>query len=92
MISEKTTIKNCIIGANCKIQEKVRLTNCVLMNNVSIDSLNNISNSIICDDVETSKNCEIKDCIVNKSHNFNVEGEKRSKEILGGDGEKMIEI
>lgn len=36
IISEKTSIKNTFIGANCKIENKVRLTNCILMNNVTI--------------------------------------------------------
>lgn len=78
LISEKTTIKDCIIGANCKIHEKVRLTNCVIMNNVTINCLNNISGSIICDDVETSQNCEIKDCIVSKGHHFDENGGKKN--------------
>ena len=91
-IAEKTTIKNCIIGANCKINEKVRLTNCVIMNNVTISSLNIISGSIICDDVETSQNCEIKDCIVSRGHHFGSDGEKHTNEVIGGNDDRMMEI
>ena len=32
--------------------------------------------SIICDDVETSQNCEIKDCIVSRGHHFSQDGGK----------------
>ena len=91
-IAEKTTIKNCIIGANCKINEKVRLTNCVIMNNVTSCSLNIISGSIICEDVETSQNCEIKDCIVSRGHHFGSDGEKHTNEVIGGNDDRMMEI
>merc|ERR1712170_65195 len=90
-IAEKTTIKNCVIGSNCRINEKVRLTNCIIMDNVTVHSLNNISGSILCDDIQTANNCEIKDCIVSKGHNFS-DGEKRSNEILGDEEGKMMEI
>ena len=49
------------------------------MNNVTINSLNIISGSIICDDVETSQNCEIKDCIVSRGHHFGSDGGKKNK-------------
>ena len=35
-----------------------------------------ILGSIICDDVETSQNCEIKDCIVSRGHHFSQDGGK----------------
>jgi translation initiation factor eIF-2B subunit gamma len=35
-IAEKTSIKNCNIGAHCQIEPKVRLTQCILMNGVKI--------------------------------------------------------
>ena len=91
-ISEKTTLKNCSIGSNCIIEPKVRLTNCVIMNNVTISSLNIISGSIICDDVETSPNCEIKDCIISKGHHFGSDGEKHTNEVIGGNDDRMMEI
>lgn len=36
LVSEKTSIKNTFIGANCTVENKVRLSNCILMNNVTI--------------------------------------------------------
>ena len=62
------------------------------MNNVTISSLNIINGSIICDDVETSQNCEIKDCIVSRGHHFGSDGEKHTNEVIGGNDDRMMEI
>eukprot|EP00095_Tigriopus_kingsejongensis_P007546 maker-scaffold104_size368486-snap-gene-2.29 protein:Tk07546 transcript:maker-scaffold104_size368486-snap-gene-2.29-mRNA-1 annotation:"translation initiation factor eif-2b subunit gamma" len=90
-ISNKTTLKNSILGTNCKVDEKVRLINCIIMDNVHIKEGCQITGSLICDGVEVAERCEIKDCIVGKSYKF-VVGGKHANETLGGEQDRMMEI
>lgn len=36
-ISEKTSLKRCVIGANCFVQPKVRISDSILMNGVMVE-------------------------------------------------------
>ena len=74
MISDKTTIKNCTIGAHCKIEEKVRLTNCILMDHVVVKSGSNLQGSLLCDEVIVEERADIKDSIVGQGQTVTAEG------------------
>ncbi|TRY75345.1 hypothetical protein TCAL_04586 [Tigriopus californicus] len=90
-VSNKTTLKNSILGVNCKVDEKVKLLNCIIMDNVHVKEGCQITGSLICDGVIVPERCEIKDCIVGKSYKF-VVGGKHANETLGDDQNRMMEI
>lgn len=90
-VSNKTTLKNSILGVHCKVDEKVKLLNCIIMDNVHVKEGCQITGSLICDGVVIPERCEIKDCIVGKSYKF-VVGGKHTNETLGDDQNRMMEI
>ena len=74
-ISEKTTIKNSVIGSHCTIEEKVKLTNCIIMDKVVVRSGSNLTGSLICDDVIVEQRADVKDSIVGQRQVVPAEGD-----------------
>ena len=90
-VSGKTTLKNSILGANCRVDEKVRLTNCIIMDNVHVKEGCVVTGSLLCDGAVLGERCEVKDCIVGRGFKF-VDSAKHSNEVCVENTDRMMEI
>jgi translation initiation factor eIF-2B subunit gamma len=63
-LSDRCTVRSCIVAAGCNVSDKSRLTNCVLMRDVQIAEGCVLVNCILCPGAVLSERCELKDCIV----------------------------
>lgn len=68
LVSEKTSIKNTIISANCTIENKVRLTNCILMNNVTIKEGCVLQDCVVYTGATVNTGCNLQHCLVGPHH------------------------
>ncbi|KAH9629021.1 hypothetical protein HF086_007506 [Spodoptera exigua] len=68
LVSEKTSIKNTFIGANCTIENKVRLTNCILMNNVTIKEGCVLQDCVVYTGATVETGCNLQFCLVGPHH------------------------
>ncbi|KOB69035.1 eIF2B-gamma protein [Operophtera brumata] len=80
VVSEKTSIKNTFIGANCTIENKVRLTNCILMNNDCI-----VYNGA------TVNSSNLQHCIVGPHHEVSA-GTKGTHQLYAETTDNMITL
>ncbi|KAH8731671.1 eukaryotic translation initiation factor-like protein subunit eIF2B-gamma [Phaeosphaeriaceae sp. PMI808] len=97
IVEEKTNIKECVIGYNCKIAEGARLLRCLLMDNVDVGPNVQLTDCILgrrCkieggaakDGDRTSlKNCEVQDGQV-VEWGTDAKGEKFMRFSMGDDG------
>lgn len=69
-VSDRCTLRNCVIAAGCNIADKSLLTNCVLMRDVQVAEGCILQNCILCPGVVLSEKCHLKDCIVGSNQSL----------------------
>ncbi|KAK4130318.1 hypothetical protein BT67DRAFT_437143 [Trichocladium antarcticum] len=77
-VSEKTSIKECVIGANCQIGEGARLAGCLLMDGVVVGRHCKLTKCILGRRSEIGEGCVLTDCEVQE--NLLVESKTEAKE------------
>ncbi|GJQ76024.1 hypothetical protein Trydic_g18077 [Trypoxylus dichotomus] len=80
-LSEKTSFKNSILGANTVINSFSRVFNSVVMNGVTIKEKVALENCIVCDGVVIESGSQLKGCLVGSNHIVS-EQSQHSNEVL----------
>ncbi|KAK4187618.1 nucleotide-diphospho-sugar transferase [Podospora australis] len=77
-VQEKTSIKECVIGANCQIGEGAKLSQCLLMDGVVIGKNCKLTKCVLGRRSELGEGCVLTDCEVQE--NLLVEPKTEAKE------------
>lgn len=80
-LKEKTSFKNCILGANSTVNSFSRVFNSIVMHNVTVKEKVALENCIVCDNAVIENGCKLKNCIVGNSHLVPEESE-HTNEVL----------
>jgi len=66
-VQEKTSIKECVIGANCQISEGAKLSQCLLMDGVVVGKNCKLTKCILGKRSEIGEGCVLTDCEVQEN-------------------------
>ncbi|GAB1313614.1 Translation initiation factor eIF-2B subunit gamma [Madurella fahalii] len=77
-VQEKTSIKECVIGANCQIGEGAKLSQCLLMDGVVVGRNCKLTKCVLGKRSEVGEGCVLADCEV--QDNLLVEPKTEAKE------------
>lgn len=77
-VQEKTSIKECVIGANCQIGEGAKLSQCLLMDGVVVGKNCKLTKCVLGRRSELGEGCTLTDCEVQE--NLLVEPKTEAKE------------
>jgi len=66
-VQEKTSIKECVIGANCQINEGAKLMQCLLMDGVVVGKNCKLTKCILGKRSEIGESCVLNDCEVQEN-------------------------
>jgi len=66
-VQEKTSIKECVIGANCQIQEGAKLSQCLLMDGVVVGRNCKLTKCVLGKRSEIGEGCTLTDCEVQEN-------------------------
>ena len=80
-IGDKSQVKKSVIGKNCIISDKVKIFNSILLDNVTVGESAIIQGSVLCSGSKIPAKCEVRDCLVDYSHEITSAG-KFTNEIV----------
>jgi translation initiation factor eIF-2B subunit gamma len=66
-VQEKTSIKECVVGANCQIGEGAKLSQCLLMDGVVVGKNCKLTKCILGKRSELGEGCVLTECEVQEN-------------------------
>ncbi|KAK3944503.1 hypothetical protein QBC46DRAFT_374476 [Diplogelasinospora grovesii] len=85
-IQEKTSLKECVIGANCQINEGAKLTQCLLMDGVVVGKNCKLTRCILGKRSEIGEGCVLADCEVQENLLVEPKTEAKDEKFMSSSG------
>ncbi|KAK1778496.1 hypothetical protein QBC45DRAFT_414142 [Copromyces sp. CBS 386.78] len=90
-VQEKTSIKECVIGANCQIGEGARLSQCLLMNGVVVGKNCKLTKCILGKRSEVGEGCTLTECEVQENLLVEARTETKNEKFMSSSGLEATE-
>ncbi|KAH8678214.1 putative eukaryotic translation initiation factor EIF-2B subunit 3 [Xylariales sp. PMI_506] len=91
MVEEKTSIKECVIGANCQIQEGAKLFQCLLMDGVVVGKGCKLTRCILGKRSEIGEGSTLTDCEVQENLLVEPKTEDKDNKLMSSEGLEATE-
>ncbi|KAK3387476.1 nucleotide-diphospho-sugar transferase [Podospora didyma] len=90
-VQEKTSIKECVVGANCQINEGARLSQCLLMDGVVVGKNCRLTKCILGKRAEIGEGCVLTDCEVQENMLVEPRTEAKEEKFMSSSGLEATE-
>ncbi|KAK5660657.1 hypothetical protein OQA88_12021 [Cercophora sp. LCS_1] len=90
-VQEKTSIKECVIGANCQINEGAKLSQCLLMDGVVVGKNCKLTKCILGKRSEIGEGCVLTDCEVQENMLVERKTEAKEEKFMSSSGLEATE-
>ncbi|KAK0704763.1 hypothetical protein B0H67DRAFT_498757 [Lasiosphaeris hirsuta] len=90
-VQEKTSIKECVIGANCQINEGAKLLQCLLMDGVVVGKNCKLTKCILGRRSEIGEGCVLTDCEVQENMLVEKKTEAKDEKFMSSSGLEATE-
>lgn len=90
-VQEKSSIKECVIGANCQINEGAKLIQCLLMDGVVIGKNCKLTKCILGKRSEIGEGCVLTDCEVQENMLVERKTEAKDEKFMSSSGLEATE-
>ncbi|KAK3344364.1 nucleotide-diphospho-sugar transferase [Lasiosphaeria hispida] len=90
-VQEKTSIKECVIGANCQINEGAKLLQCLLMDGVVVGKNCKLTRCILGRRSEIGEGCVLTDCEVQENMLVEKKTEAKDEKFMSSSGLEATE-
>ncbi|RKF79796.1 putative translation initiation factor eIF-2B subunit gamma [Golovinomyces cichoracearum] len=90
-VEEKSSIKECVIGANCQIRSGARLLRCVLMDGVVVERGCRLTGCILGKRCAIGEDSTLQDCEVQENLLVEAGTEDKNNRLMSSDGMKATE-
>ncbi|KAK8107992.1 Translation initiation factor eIF-2B subunit gamma [Apiospora kogelbergensis] len=91
MVEEKTSIKECVIGANCQIREGAKLFQCLLMDGVVVGKGCKLTRCILGKRSDIGEGSTLTDCEVQENLLVEPKTEEKENKLMSSDGLEATE-
>lgn len=91
MVQEKTSIKECVIGANCQIGEGAKLSQCLLMDGVVVGKNCKLTKCILGKRSEVGEGCTLTECEVQENLLVEARTETKNEKFMSSSGLEATE-
>lgn len=90
-VEEKSSIKECVIGANCQIKEGAKLTRCLLMDGVVVGKGCKLTGCILGRRSEIGEESILQDCEVQENLLVEPQTEDKGNKLMSSEGMEATE-
>ncbi|EAA26536.2 hypothetical protein NCU03548 [Neurospora crassa OR74A] len=90
-VQEKTSIKECVIGANCQIGEGAKLSQCLLMDGVVVGKNCKLTKCILGKRSEVGEGCTLMECEVQENLLVEAKTETKNEKFMSSSGLEATE-
>ncbi|KAK4239033.1 hypothetical protein C8A03DRAFT_43278 [Achaetomium macrosporum] len=90
-VQEKTSIKECVVGANCQIGEGAKLSQCLLMDGVVVGKNCKLTRCILGRRAEVGEGCVLTECEVQENLLVEAKTEAKEEKFMSSSGLEATE-
>ncbi|KAL2135789.1 hypothetical protein VTI74DRAFT_6855 [Chaetomium olivicolor] len=90
-VQEKTSIKECVVGANCQIGEGAKLSQCLLMDGVVVGKNCKLTKCIVGKRAEIGEGCVLTECEVQENLLVEAKTEAKDEKFMSSSGLEATE-
>ncbi|KAK0706763.1 nucleotide-diphospho-sugar transferase [Lasiosphaeria miniovina] len=90
-VQEKTSIKECVVGANCQINEGARISQCLLMDGVVVGKNCRLTKCILGKRSEIGEGCVLTDCEIQENMLVEPKTEAKEEKFMSSSGLEATE-
>ncbi|KAJ4306666.1 Translation initiation factor eIF-2B subunit gamma [Collariella sp. IMI 366227] len=90
-VQEKTSIKECVVGANCQIGEGAKLSQCLLMDGVVVGKNCKLTKCIVGKRAEIGEGCTLTECEVQENLLVEAKTEAKDEKFMSSSGLEATE-